>query len=153
MLTVKQGDIIAEAYEVDAIVNAANENLYRGGGVCGLIFSAAGSGLDKECGQIGHCDTGNAVMTKAYNLPCRYIIHAVGPVWGEQNKAESARLLASAYTQAINRAKEKGIKSVSFPLISAGIFGAPKEEAKRIAQEAINKAIKGLDMDVRLIIR
>ena len=153
MLTIKQGDIIKEANEVDAIVNAANEGLWRGGGVCGYIFQAAGRELDKECSSIGHCDTGNAVITGAYNLPCKYVIHAVGPVYNAENKEECKDLLYQAYINAIKRGQEKGVHSIAFPLISSGIFGFPKDLAKDIAVKAINRAIEGTDMDVRLIIR
>ena len=153
MLTIKKGDIIAEAYQVDAIVNAANDGLWRGGGVCGAIFQAAGTGLEKECKQIGHCDTGSAVITKAYNLPCRFIVHAVGPVYSAERKEQSIALLASAYTKAIETARKNGVKSIAFPLISAGIFGFPYDLAKETEVKAINKAIEAEDMDVRLILR
>ncbi len=121
---------------VDAIVNAANDGLRQGGGVCGAIFRAAGAGeLVIACMAIGHCDTGKAVITPGFALPAEHIIHAVGPVWngGKDNEAE---LLYSAYRSSLEVAKENGLHSIAFPLISAGIFGYPKDEAWRVAIKA-----------------
>lgn len=120
----------------DAIVNAANEGLWEGGGVCGAIFREAGSKeLRKACEAIGGCKTGSAVITPGFALPAKYIIHAVGPRWsgGERNEPE---LLYSAYERSLLLAKEKDCHSIGFPLISAGIFGYPVEQACRKALQA-----------------
>lgn len=119
----------------DAIVNAANEGLWAGGGVCGAIFEAAGyDELQDACNRIGHCDTGSAVITPGFKLaPC--IIHAVGPVWrGGHNNEE--RLLYGAYRSALELAKENDCESIAFPLISAGIFGYPVDKAWDVAIRA-----------------
>ena len=119
--------------EVDAIVNAANEGLRAGGGVCGAIFRAAGrDDLQKACDEIGHCDTGSAVITPGFALKARYVIHTVGPIWhgGLQGEPE---LLASCYTRSLDLAAANGCTSVAFPLISSGIFGYPKREAWHVA--------------------
>lgn len=126
----------------DAIVNAANEGLREGGGVCGAIFREAGSKeLTKACNAIGGCKTGNAVITPGFDLPAKYIIHAVGPVWngGKQNEP---KLLYSAYKQSLLAAKENNCHSIGFPLISAGIFGYPKDQAWRKAIQACQDFIK-----------
>lgn len=126
----------------DAIVNAANEGLREGGGVCGAIFREAGSAeLTKACDAIGGCKTGNAVITPGFDLPAKYIIHAVGPVWngGKQNEP---KLLYSAYKQSLLVAKEHNCHSIGFPLISAGIFGYPKDQAWRKAIQACQDFIK-----------
>lgn len=117
---------------VDTIVNAANSNLLRGSGVCGAIFRAAGPELDEECHSIGHCSTGDAVITKGYNLPFLHIIHAVGPIY-EQDKKNAASLLASAYSRALCLAEDHQISSIAFPCISTGVYGYPKEDAAKIA--------------------
>ena len=126
-----QGDITTLA--VDAIVNAANNGLYGGGGVDGAIHRAAGPELDKACRQIGWCATGQAVITPGYNLPARYVIHTVGPVWGDQDETASDALLASCYRSSLELAAAHGLRSVAFPAISTGIFGFPKLRAARIA--------------------
>ena len=115
--------------DVDVIVNAANSGLREGGGVCGAIFRKAGPyELADACSAIGHCETGNAVITPGFNLKAKYIIHAVGPIWngGDSNEAE---LLSSAYKQSLTLAKENDCSSIGFPLISSGIYGYPKREA------------------------
>lgn len=127
---VKQGVTRART---DAIVNAANEGLRAGGGVCGAVFEEAGyDEMAAACAAIGHCDTGDAVITPGFALPARYVVHAVGPVWRGGDVGE-AELLASCYARAIDLAVENGCESIAFPLISSGIFGYPKEEAWRVA--------------------
>lgn len=122
--------------DTDAIVNAANEGLWAGGGVCGAIFAEAGADeLQAYCSAIGHCDTGSAVITPGFKLKARYIIHAVGPVWRGGDRQEPQQLYG-AYYRALELAEESGCHSVGFPLISAGIFGYPKEKAWEKAIEA-----------------
>ena len=135
--------------QVDAIVNPANKYLQEGGGVCGIIFKKCGhrKELQEECNNFGFCETGKAVITNGYDLKTKYIIHAVGPVWqgGNNNEAE---LLYSAYISSLNLAKEYGLKSVVFPLISAGIFGYPIEKAWTVALSACNDFLKECDIDI-----
>jgi O-acetyl-ADP-ribose deacetylase (regulator of RNase III) len=131
---VVQGDITTES--VDAIVNAANEHLAPGGGVCGAIHAAGGPAIAAECRRIGHCPTGGAVATTAGRLPARFVIHAVGPVWRGGDRGE-AELLASAYRCALDEAARVGAGSVAFPAISTGIYGYPLEEATRVALAAV----------------
>lgn len=136
----------------DAIINAANSNLQQGGGVCGAIFQAAGEEpLQKECDAIGTCAVGHAVITKGYRLPARYIIHAVGPIWkgGEQGEAE---LLARAYRKSLELAREYHLESISFPLISSGIYGYPKQEALQIAISVVSEFLMEYEMEVYLIV-
>ena len=125
----------------DSIVNAANEQLAAGGGVCGAVFSEAGyKELTKACQAIGFCKTGSAVITPGFGLPAKYIIHAVGPVWHGGNKKEP-QLLYSCYQKSLELAIENGCHSIGFPLISAGIFGYPKDLAWRKAIQACNDFI------------
>ena len=120
----------------ECVVNAANSGLWEGGGVCGAIFAAAGaSQLQKACNAIGHCDTGSAVITPAFNLNARYIIHAVGPQWNGGDHGEP-QLLYSCYQKALDLAMENNCHSIAFPLISSGIYGYPKEKAWKVALQA-----------------
>ena len=120
--------------KTDAVVNAANTHLQEGSGVCGAIFKAAGSArLQAACDKIGHCQTGSAVITPAFNMTNnKYIIHAVGPVYSGGNRGEAEKLY-SCYQKSLELAKENGCRSIGFPLISAGIYGYPLQEAWEIA--------------------
>lgn len=138
--------------ETDAIVNAANSNLIAGGGVCGAIFSKAGKDeLQKECNLLSPCPVGHAVITKGYNLKSKYIIHAVGPVYKDGNSGEET-YLKSAYKNSLKLAKDYNLKSISFPLISAGIYGYPKKEALNIAVTTIKEFLQDNDMDIYLVV-
>jgi len=138
-----QGDITTE--DVDAVVNAANAGLARGGGVCGAIFAAAGPDLDAACAQLGGCPTGDARATPGFRLPARWIIHAVGPVWHGGDAGEPD-LLASAYRRSLAVADEIGARSVAFPAISTGIYGYPLEPATDIAVRTCNEADTNVDL-------
>jgi O-acetyl-ADP-ribose deacetylase (regulator of RNase III) len=122
--------------QADAVVNAANSALMMGGGVCGYIFRGAGSAkMTAACMKIGHCPTGSAVITPGFNLPAKNVIHAVGPVWHGGDRDEP-QLLYSAYRQSLRVAKQNGCHSIAFPLISAGIYGYPKDQAWRKALQS-----------------
>ena len=139
-----RGDITAET--VDAVVNAANSDLARGGGVCGAIFAAAGPELDPACRRLGGCATGDAVATPGFGLPARFVIHAVGPVWHGGNAGEP-ELLASAYRRALAVADEVDARRVAFPAISTGIYGYPLDAATAIAV----RTVRATTADVELV--
>jgi O-acetyl-ADP-ribose deacetylase len=126
----------------DAIVNAANPALKAGGGVCGAIFRAAGADrLQAACDRIGGCAVGDAVITPGFLLPARYVIHTPGPVWRGGNEGEEA-LLSACYRRSLEVAAAHGLGSIAFPLISAGVYGYPREGALRVAQSAIAAYLK-----------
>ncbi len=132
-IDIRQADITR--LEVDAIVNAANEQLAPGAGVCGAIHAAAGPELAAECAQIGPCPTGEACLTGGYALPARYVIHAVGPIWHGGDRGE-AELLAGCYRNSILLAEQQGLASIAFPAISCGVYGYPVTAAAAVAIEA-----------------
>lgn len=139
-------------FEVDAIVNAANTDLQKGGGVCGAIYQAAGAReLEAACKVIAPIRTGEAVITPGFSLPAKYIIHATGPVYRDGTQGEEA-LLRSAYLNSLRLAVENDCKSIAFPLISSGIYGYPKEDALRVATGTIRDFLSEHDIDVYLAV-
>jgi O-acetyl-ADP-ribose deacetylase (regulator of RNase III) len=138
--------------KTDVIVNAANSDLRIGGGVCGAIFKEAGEKqLQQECNRIGHCKTGEAVITGGYGLPAKHIIHAVGPIW-QGGGHDEARLLHNSYTSSLELALKHKCESIAFPLISSGIYGYPKDQALQIAISAIGEFLLKHDIDVYLVV-
>lgn len=133
-ITLLTGDITK--LECDAIVNAANCTLLGGGGVDGAIHRAAGPGLLEECRKFGGCKTGEAVITGAYDLPCRYVIHTPGPVWHGGTSREAEKL-TDCYRNSLRLAAEKQCRTLAFPCISTGVYRFPKEQAARIAVETV----------------
>ena len=135
---------------VDAIVNAANSELKGGGGVDGAIHKAGGPVIMEECRKIGGCPTGEAVITIAGNLPAKFVIHTVGPIWFGGNKNEE-KLLAYAYYNSLKLAIENGLKSIAFPNISTGVYGFPKDLASSIAIETTRKFIDSKKSIIKVI--
>jgi len=152
-ISVTEGDITRQS--TDAIVNAANSGLMGGGGVDGAIHRAGGPAILDECRQIvkqrGRLPTGQAVITTAGNLPAKYVIHTVGPIWGGGDRNE-AELLRSAYTESLKLAAEHNLGSISFPSISTGAYRYPLQAAAEIAIEAIISYLKGPDLPLREVV-
>ena len=144
---VVQGDVTAQE-DVEAIVNAANARLESGGGVAGAIHAAAGSGLAEEARPLAPIRPGEAVVTSGHNLPNRYVIHALGPVYGQDHP--EAELLADCYRNSLTFAEERGINSVAFPALSTGVFGYPKGEAAEVAMRTVIEEAESL-RSVRLV--
>jgi O-acetyl-ADP-ribose deacetylase (regulator of RNase III) len=147
-MTIAEGDITK--LDVEAIVNAANDRLAPGGGVCGAIHRAAGLGLAAACVQIGGCPTGEARLTPGFKLKAKYVIHAVGPVWSGGKRGEE-ELLASAYRASLEIAHGHGIETIAFPAISTGIYGFPFVSATRIAVKTVADFLRTHELPKRVI--
>lgn len=137
----------------DAIVNAANIELQMGSGVCGAIFKAAGpKELQEACDKLAPIKTGEAVITPGFKLPAKYVIHTAGPIYNKKHAEECEKLLRSAYINSLKLAVENECESISFPLISAGVYGYPKEEALKVATSAVQEFLTDNDLDVYLVV-
>ncbi|WP_058990164.1 macro domain-containing protein [Anaerococcus rubeinfantis] len=150
-MTLQVVDIDILKLKVDAIVNAANIDLLEGGGICGQIFEKAGREKLKEACQIlSPIKPGDAVITDGFDLYQKYIIHAVGPIYNEMYKEACEKILSDAYRNSLKLAKDNGIKSIAFPLISAGIYGFPEKDAFFVAKRTIDEFLKDNEMEVYL---
>lgn len=147
-MTIAEGDITK--LDVDAIVNAANDRLAPGGGVCGAIHRAAGPDLAEACRSIGGCPTGDARLTPGFKLDATYVIHAVGPVW-HGGKADEDALLASAYRRSLELARDHGAATIAFPAISTGIYGFPLQRATAIAVKTVADFLRANDRPTRVV--